>query len=278
MKAMSSLQIRELEPSDAAAAAALFPVHDVATAARVLHRAGERDSGAWIAEAGDAIVGVGFGRLRQAEGQIRVHGSARDELFARAERFLLARGAIRMTTYAPESELSFFELRAFTPGDRVLVQAAVPAPRERPDGVVSLLELEGREQELYELWKAVAADVPAEWAPRRSFPDWRARVLDEPGLSLDGSFVALDGNVPVAFTLLVADATRGAGLSAMTGTRPDRRGHGLATAVKEASVGWAAESGLAKLYTGNSERNEAMLAVNRALGYRRVETIVQLSR
>ena len=53
----------------------------------------------------------------------------------------------------------------------------------------------------------------------------------------------------------------------MTGVRRDRRGRGLAQAVKVASAWHARERGLRVLVTANDLDNEPMLAINRKLGF-----------
>jgi RimJ/RimL family protein N-acetyltransferase len=68
----------------------------------------------------------------------------------------------------------------------------------------------------------------------------------------------------------------------ITGTSRDYRGRGLALAVKLASTHWAAANGITQIVTTNDERNAAMLAINRRLGYqhasRRVEYLKDLVR
>jgi RimJ/RimL family protein N-acetyltransferase len=53
-----------------------------------------------------------------------------------------------------------------------------------------------------------------------------------------------------------------------TGTMRAHRGRGLASAVKLASIEWAARNGIVQLATRNDETNAPMLAINRRLGYR----------
>jgi L-amino acid N-acyltransferase YncA len=53
----------------------------------------------------------------------------------------------------------------------------------------------------------------------------------------------------------------------MTGVRRDRRGRGLAHAVKVAALRRARAAGLRTMLTSNDLENEPMLAVNRKLGF-----------
>ena len=53
----------------------------------------------------------------------------------------------------------------------------------------------------------------------------------------------------------------------LTVVRRDRRGRGVARALKQAQLEWAAEAGVARLVTWTQKGNEAMQALNRSLGY-----------
>src|SRR5207302_5086772 len=102
--------------------------------------------------------------------------------------------------------------------------------------------------------------------------------LGDPALDPHGSFVVeLDGR-PAAFAWLIVDRERGLAAHEMTGTRSDLRGRGLASAVKLATIRWAAENGISRIYTSNHEQNAPMLAVNRRLGYRVVAEVVDYER
>ena len=49
--------------------------------------------------------------------------------------------------------------------------------------------------------------------------------------------------------------------------RRDRRGRGLARALKESTIAWAAAHGIREIYTWTQTGNENMRAVNERLGY-----------
>ena len=100
----------------------------------------------------------------------------------------------------------------------------------------------------------------------------------DPTLDHDGSFVVeLDGR-PAAFAWLVVDRGRRLAANEMTGTRPELRGRGLASTAKLATIRWAAENGISRIYTSNHEENAPMVAINRKLGYRVVAEIVDYER
>jgi GNAT superfamily N-acetyltransferase len=54
----------------------------------------------------------------------------------------------------------------------------------------------------------------------------------------------------------------------LTAVRRDKRGHGIAVALKQALVHWAAERGYRELQTWTQNGNDAMQAVNERVGYR----------
>jgi GNAT superfamily N-acetyltransferase len=105
--------------------------------------------------------------------------------------------------------------------------------------------------------------------------EFRARDVDRPGVRADGFQVALDGDRVVGYASVIVEAGRpGVGFHDMTAVLPEWRGRGLATALKRATIAWAAHAGLEALETGNDEANAAMRAVNARLGYRPLPDIV----
>ena len=119
-------------------------------------------------------------------------------------------------------------------------------------------------------------DVPqTETVDHIPYDEWEDHVLGNPLFEPEGSFVAMDGRIAAAVSLLVADRESGRATNMYTGTRREHRGRGLALAVKLATTHWAAANGITMITTTNDETNAPMLAVNRRLGYqpggRRVE-------
>jgi len=84
----------------------------------------------------------------------------------------------------------------------------------------------------------------------------------------DGSFVALEGGEVVGYAGLVQHAN-GAAVAehGLTVVRRDRRGRGIAEALKHAQLHWAAKAGVCELVTWTQQGNEAMQGLNRSLGY-----------
>jgi GNAT superfamily N-acetyltransferase len=121
---------------------------------------------------------------------------------------------------------------------------------------------------LFELFRRAHADIPSH-TPRPEFTkeDFAREVVDSPIVDRDASAVILENGEPVAFALVISNRESGRAGAQMTAVRGDRRGHGLAYAVKVASLRRARELGLQTMLTSNDIENAPMLAVNRKLGF-----------
>jgi mycothiol synthase len=142
---------------------------------------------------------------------------------------------------------------------------------ERVPEVPSGLELvalgERREEFLRAAWPVALEgyeDMPLPGQVTYQIETWLRDEATRP----EGSFVALDGPEVVGFAGLVehadAQATAEHGLTVV---RRDRRGRGIARALKQAQLDWAARAGVTRLVTWTQQGNEAMQALNRSLGY-----------
>ena len=111
-------------------------------------------------------------------------------------------------------------------------------------------------------------DVPSESA-RAPFTDERFRreVVEAELIDREVSSVVVENGEAVAFTLVLANHEDGRAETQMTAVRRDRRGRGLAYAVKVASLRRARDAGLRTMLTANDLGNAPMLAVNRKLGF-----------
>ena len=111
-------------------------------------------------------------------------------------------------------------------------------------------------------------DVPSA-SPRAPFTDERFRreVVEAELVDREISSVVVEDGEPVAFTLVLTNRTDGRAETQMTAVRRDRRGRGLAVAVKIGSLHRARAAGLRTIMTANDVGNAPMLAVNRKLGY-----------
>ena len=84
-----------------------------------------------------------------------------------------------------------------------------------------------------------------------------------------GTFVALEHGIIVGYAGLLAwtdDATRAE--NGLTVVDRRWRGRGLATALKQRQLAWAAANGIREIVTWTQEGNEAMQRVNVRLGYK----------
>ncbi|HEX7311236.1 MAG TPA: GNAT family N-acetyltransferase [Gaiellaceae bacterium] len=133
-------------------------------------------------------------------------------------------------------------------------------------------------EEVYDVDMLTTPDVPmSEAVTDLPFDEWLDTIWRRPTITLDGSFAAIEDDRVVSITMLAANIERRRAFVEYTATLREYRRRGLAEKVKRASLRWAAESGIAAVWTTNDETNAAMLAINERLGYlprmRRVEYV-----
>ena len=149
--------------------------------------------------------------------------------------------------------------------EQVRVLGDEPLPRV-PDGL-TLVSLDGRRDELlHAAWPLAQegyADMPTPQPMEVKLEEW---LRDEATLA-DGSFVAMEGNEIVGYAGLRERAEEGVAEHGFTVVRRDRRGRGIARALKQAEIHWASRNGIRELVTWTQRGNEAMQATNRSLGY-----------
>ena len=119
------------------------------------------------------------------------------------------------------------------------------------------------------LYGAVAAAALDEPSPEPNddirFDDF-IRDWNDPDLDRDASAVVLTEDARVAafaFIRIVGDRAE----HGFTGTQPEDRSRGLATAAKRFALRAAAARGVTRVTTSNAEENAAMRAINRKLGF-----------
>jgi mycothiol synthase len=157
----------------------------------------------------------------------------------------------------------------------VQVDGAVRQPRE-VDGTefVSIEERPELLEASYPLAQEGYADMPIEGLDI-SLDSWLTEEATLPG----GSFVALAEGEIVGYAGLMRwtdDATKAE--NGLTVVRRDWRGRGLAAALKEREIAWAAANGVRTLVTYTQTGNENMQAVNARLGYVTTETTIAFMR
>jgi mycothiol synthase len=170
-----------------------------------------------------------------------------------------------------EGSLAFAERFGFRETGRQVEQVRRIRDREPrpvvPDGVTLVSVAERPELRLrtyHELALQAFEDMPT---PRRvsiTAEQWEQDWITWP----EGSFVALAGDEIVGCAGLIRDDDRpDRAENSLTAVRRDWRGRGLARALKERTIVWAAENGLREIYTWTQTGNENMRAVNERLGY-----------
>jgi mycothiol synthase len=146
---------------------------------------------------------------------------------------------------------------------RVGVEPVPAAP-----GGIKLQALDGRRDELLrEVWPVALegyADLPLPGEVTYRLETWLREEATRP----DGSFVAYAGDVPVGYAGLMEHADGSATAEhGLTVVRRDCRRRGIARALKQAQLHWAAQNDVVELRTWTQKRNEAMQSLNRSLGY-----------
>ncbi|WP_200212658.1 GNAT family N-acetyltransferase [Micromonospora coerulea] len=243
---------------------------------------------ALVAESAGELVGVArTGLLHESAepglgfANVTVHPHRRGRgagaaLLAAAEERLAGLGVL--TAYAKVADdpaaIALAERRGYRRGRLArllhLDLAATELPQvPAPSGVrlTSAAEL-ADPKALYAADLDVSRDEPGEVGMDEiSYDDWRAAYWDRPDLDRSLTSVALVDDVVVAFSFALTDG-RDRYQSGMTGTRRAYRGMGLARPVKLAGLRRAWHAGYRHAVTSNDAESEAMLAVNRRLGYR----------
>ena len=181
------------------------------------------------------------------------------------------------------SLLGFYAARGFTEVGRMqeveLSPTAVDVEVGGPAGIeiLSLGDRADLERGMYDVAKQAEADVHATRpAAVRSFASWRRRSLG-PLAMRELSFAALEDGEVVGYAIL-GRAGAGDVTHWFTGVRRDRRGRGIATALKQAQIVGARAAGIETLRTQNDLGNAAMRRVNEKLGYRPRTEFVYLAR
>lgn len=277
------MKIRSVVPDDAEAVVSLINAYDVTSfaTARALRSVLEQDdppgTERLVAESGGEI--VGFSRCRLAadgggwawvgvrpEHRRRGLGS---ELYDRLETTLRSRGAASVQATVSGAEAGPFALRHGFEQARVMrLQALDLSTADLPEPSIETVSLaETGVESIRALYLATLADVPFPTPRAIDDDDFRRQVSDSEIVDLEVSRVVLEDGAPIAFTVVVANDESGRAGPQMTGVRRDRRGRGLAQAVKVASAWHARERGLRVLVTANDLDNEPMLAINRKLGF-----------
>jgi mycothiol synthase len=137
--------------------------------------------------------------------------------------------------------------------------ASLPAGVE----VVSVDERPELLREAYELASEGYADLATDRPASISLTQW----LHEEATLPEGSFVALAGGEIVGFSGLLEHDNPGTAEDGLTVVRREWRRRGLALALKQLELAWAAGNGYSEVVTWTQRGNEGMRRVNELLGY-----------
>ena len=125
-----------------------------------------------------------------------------------------------------------------------------------PPAGVELVSLAGRREELLQAaWEAVALegyeDMPLPGPVTYRLDTWLREEATRP----DGSFVAVEDGEIVGYAGLIEHANGPATAEhGLTAVRRDRRGRGIARALKQAQLHWASLAGVLELVTWTQKR------------------------
>ncbi len=204
---------------------------------------------------GTAILGA-LSRHAETVGRGSLLGRVREDDDA-SRRFVGQRGFILVSRECPV----------------VLDLTRYDCPRPEPPAGITIASIAERPdllQAAYEVEVETIGDIPVgpEAPSPRMFAEWQAETIDPPGALLDLSLVALDGDVVVGWSGLIAvGGEEGAAENLLTGVRRTARGLGIATALKREQAYRARKAGLRRIETTNDEANAPMRAVNARLGF-----------
>lgn len=233
----------------------------------------------WGGEEGSAFAGVIVGEAWRGRGLgRRLADLAEGHAESLGRRRILANFRERDESVRFAKARGYAQLRAET------LSAADPRPVDTsaldrlPAGVSVVVATDVPVEGLWQVDLEATKDVPLS-EPMADVPleEWLV-FWDSPRTAKDGSFAVVEDGRVVATTLISADLESGRAMNNFTGTLRSHRGRGLATLAKLASIRWAAEHGIVSIATTNDERNAAMLAINRKLGYEPAARIVEYGR
>lgn len=139
-------------------------------------------------------------------------------------------------------------------------------PPEAPDGIelVSLADRPELQEASFEALAVSAAEMPTPRPMEMARTFWDEELVPVGA----GTFLALEaGDIVGCAGFLVDPDDPSRAENTLTAVRRDQRGRGIARALKEHALAWAAASGVTEVYTWTQDVNVPMLHLNRRLGY-----------
>lgn len=121
--------------------------------------------------------------------------------------------------------------------------------------------------QLYDVQWALELDVPLdETLTQPSLKQWRKEVIDNPMFVPSASFIAIENEQVIGLTEAFQYA-EGRLYIEFTGTRPQYRRRGIATALKVHTIRWAIDNNYQAIGTTNDAVNTDMISINTKLGF-----------
>jgi len=171
---------------------------------------------------------------------------------------------------ADPGAMAFARRFGFEEADRQVEQVRAldgqePIPSPLPEGVevVSIEERPELLERSYELALQGYEDMALPWSVVIPLEEWLWEEATHPA----GSLVALADGEIVGFSGLMEHDSDGVAEDGLTVVRRDWRRRGLAKALKEREIAWAAANGLSEIVTWTQRGNDGMRALNERLGY-----------
>jgi GNAT superfamily N-acetyltransferase len=255
--------------------------HERALTVAEMRASGKSDAAHFLAALDGRVVGSGLADRSSLAGAATVTSRVLPEFRRRGIggtifRELLAHagalGLDRLVSYCDdEGSRAFAEKLGFAEADRQVEQLRTigdEPPAVPPAGVEFVTVAERPE-----LW-----DVAYERVGREGFADmvtvspvqvtleqWRSVEIGDPAATV----LALAGGEVIGLAGLLADADNPARAEhTLTAVRREWRGRGVASALKRATLAWAAAHGIREVYTWTQTGNADMRRLNEHLGYR----------
>ena len=164
---------------------------------------------------------------------------------------------------------AFAERLGFAESDRQVEQVLHVRPAVAPEfppelTVATIAERPELLRAAYDLAVEAFEDMAHHTPAATTLEEWLEEEATLPG----GSFVALAGDQVVGYSGLMRDRDDPARAEdGLTAVRRAWRGRGVARALKQAELAWAAENGLREIVTWTQRGNEGMRRLNEQLGY-----------
>lgn len=135
-------------------------------------------------------------------------------------------------------------------------------------------------EKLYDLWWVTKQDEPTVFGvvTKIDFEHFVETRLSGHNFDPDGYFIALDGDDYVAYSNFWGGKPGEYIHIGFTGTRPEYRSRGIATALKVIGNDYAKSKGFKEIRTSNNSVNAPMLSVNVKMGFDRQPAVAVLKR